>query len=331
MPETEQAIAELGQLGVPVVATTLTGQGLPSRSPMYFQLVPGNRVQAGLVTEYARAIDRNITVYHPQQTDGYTRALVEEMRKAAGPYGRPARSWRISVNEVPVRCGHDELAFYAGRETQFGQFLSRVAEKCMDNAPMVVGDDTTVRFVAQPDDRDRPALNQLPVSWVDMGSMVVLAGETCRSEGVPARSTSWHPLKAFCAVYKRIHHPGGSLPPAADEYAGILSRSAELPWAGQGVGLSYDAAGLFLHAIQENRNRPAAAGISQRGAIAQELREGTEFAGATGLITFRDRRDGAQRNLAILRIADITDTSAVPACQYLIGVTTNRQNESCPR
>lgn len=323
VPQTEEAIAVLGHSGVPVVATTLTGEGLPARSPLYFQLVPGNSVQASLLVKYAQDTGRLVTVYHPPLTDGYMKTLVNEVKKATGPYARKPRSWKTHVDEVDVRCGRGEIAFYAGRETQFADFLQVVVDRCTrENLPTIVGDDATNRFIAQPDDRNRSGLNQLPVSWVDMGSLVVLAGASCRTQGLPTTSSNWSPLLAFCAGYHWLHQRGDGKPSEANAYADILRRSDQLPWAGQHVGLAYDAAGLFVRAVREYRKRPHVDGTDnppQRGAIAQEFREFNTYDGATGVISFRKARNGSNRNLAILTIDNIRDMNAVPTCESIVG------------
>jgi hypothetical protein len=190
--------------------------------------------------------------------------------------------------------------------------------------PKVIGDDSIIRFVAQKSERDQPDFNQVPVSWVDMGSLVVLAQESCRTTGIPATSTTWGPLLAFCDGYKWLYEEAKEKPSAANAYARLLKGSDQLPWAGQGVGLSYDAAGLFIRAVRENQIRPSHVDreyTPHRGAIAQELREGKEFEGATGVITFQSSRIGERRNLAILNIANISDVRASPICEYLVGDT----------
>jgi ABC-type branched-subunit amino acid transport system substrate-binding protein len=323
VPETEQAIAALGDLGVPVVATTLTGEGLPARSPLYFQLVPGNRVQAELIAGYARTTRRKVTIYHPRLTDGYLRTLVGATQAALGNHARPSRAWSDRADNVPVRCGSAEIAFYAGRESQFGDFVRNVVDTCDRNElPQIIGDDTIIRFIAQVGDRERPELNQLPVYWVDMGSLVALAGDSCRTEGNPDTSKAWSPMLAFCDGYQWLHQISEDKPKAANDYATTLRGTGRIPWAGQGVGLAYDAAGLYVHAVLANLKRPrgtADVGLSQRGAIAQELREGPDFPGATGVISFHDSRDGSRRNLAILEIENARDISAVPRCESIVG------------
>ncbi|ONI86600.1 hypothetical protein ALI22I_23420 [Saccharothrix sp. ALI-22-I] len=336
VPETETAIAMLGHLGTAVVTMVLTGERLGEVSPLYFQLPPGNRVQARMVEEYAHRTSRQITVYHPPADDAYIRTLVDEMvaaveaREPDVEARRPVR-WERSPDEVDVRCGRGEIAFYAGREDQFAAFLNRVVSLCgRDDSPTVVGDDSVIRFVAEQRSRDQYELNGLPVSWVDMGGWVVAAGRSCRDEGSPATNQNKQPLVAFCDGYNGLYQVSDSKSPAANDYARELAKTPGPPWPGQGIGLAYDAAGLFVAAVRRNQQRPGHSPeyLPHRAAIAQELIERSPFDGATGEISFRDSRTGAQRKLMIARIDDIGDASAVPRCEF---VYSDGRPESCPR
>ncbi|MFC6091309.1 ABC transporter substrate-binding protein [Saccharothrix lopnurensis] len=335
VPETETAIALLGHLGTAVVSMVLTGERLDEVSPLYFQLPPGNRVQARAVVEYAHGTSRQLTVYHPPADDAYIGTLVEETtaavrERAPALAERPPVAWERSPDEVDVRCGRGEIAFYAGREDQFAAFLNRVVSLCgREESPTVVGDDSVIRFVAQQESRDQYELNGLPVSWVDMGGRVVAAGRSCREKGSPETNRNEQSLAAFCDGYNRMYQVLDTNPPAANDYARELANTSGPPWPGQGIGLSYDAAGLFIAAVRRNQQRPGHGReyLPHRAAIAQELVERSPFDGATGEISFRDSRTGAQRKLMIARIEDIGDATAVPRCEFVYG---DGRAEPCP-
>lgn len=333
VPATESAIGALGDLGTPVLATSLTGEGLGDLSPLYFQLVPGNEVQAELVAAYARAERKSVTVYHPPLTDNYLRSLVGELATALGGE-HAAQPWQNNVGEVAIACGADDIAFYAGREGDFAAFLSAVVHQCDDRRPMVIGDDTVSRFVAQSSLRLRNEFNDIAVSFVSMGSRVVLAGPDCLKKGMPgvpdASRDAERSLVAFCTghhtVRKRVTGPG-----RVAELARLLDQPEDrMPWPGERIGLAYDAASLFVQAVRENLDRtrvrnpdgsaPSAGPEHRvhRAAVAQELREPNTFRGATGPIDFAESRTGQTRPLAILTIADIYDLDQVPTCTYEI-------------
>ncbi len=328
---TESAVGALGDLGVPVVATTLTGEALPRRSPIYFQLVPGNDVQAELVAEYSRYLDKSVTVYHPPLSDNYLRSLVENLAAALGEDGA-ARQWGRQVGEVDIVCGRDTIAFYAGRENDFPGFLREVVNRCKNERPVIIGDDTVTRFVAQSNERLRDEFNNVTISYVSLGSRIVLAGRSCRTESSPGGKTESQFLNTFCAGHRGIREATTGNSATAD-FARRLAESGDyLPWPGERIGLAYDAGGLFIDAVRRNQNRMRVASPGtvtpsettdyrpHRATIAQELREPSAFEGASGPFTFDKSRTAVARPLAILTIDNIHDLDEVPTCSYEISM-----------
>lgn len=333
---TESAIGALGDLGTPVVATTLTGEVVGNRSPLYFQLVPGNAVQAELVAEHARRVGKQVTVYHPPLSDNYLDSLVAKLLTALGADRTATRSWGNRAGEVDIVCGQGNIAFYAGREGEFAAFLDEVVDQCRADRPEVIGDDTVARFIAQGDLRLENEFKGVAVSFVSLGARVVLSGSDCRTKGQPAAPDASRPgapaLVAFCTGHRRVRdHVTG--PGRAADFARLLERSDDrMPWPGERIGLAYDAAGLFVAAVRQNQTRPRVPNPDaptpstgprptvHRGAIAQELREPDHFEGATGPIDFRESRTGLTRPLAILTVSDVHELAEVPTCVYEISV-----------
>ncbi len=350
--ETEEAITQLGLAGIPAVGTTLTGTGLKDRSPLYFQLVPGNPKQAQLVTEYAQYVHaKKLTIYHPELTshDNYVKTLVEavrdrisrtkEVRDEKTKKVTRARikleyhSWKYSP-DLDSLCGgstdrSDEIIYYAGREDDFQKFLTGVTG-CYNREllPRIVADDSVSRFMAQGKNRRYEKLAGLSVSYVGMGSLVTMAGPSCL-KGTPAPVVGGGtPLTAFCAGYSELHK---GLAKSLDG-----DGAPALLWPAELSGLAYDGAGFFVDAVDRMRRRldlPPGEARPERGAMAQQFREMT-FNGATGAIAFTRSRIGDNRNLAILEIDDVHDLKAVPRCVYLIGALfESRQHRSangCP-
>jgi hypothetical protein len=135
-------------------------------------------------------------------------------------------------------------------------------------------------------------------------------------------------LDSFCAGYGKLH----------DALIATLSKrdAPSLPWPGERVGQSYDAAGLFIDAVIKMQQRAGRSGqpyAPNPGALAQQLREMT-FSGATGAIDFTSSRAGDTRNIAILTVADIHDIGSMPTCVYLIGAlydqAQRRDGNGCP-
>ncbi|MFX4293234.1 ABC transporter substrate-binding protein [Streptomyces bohaiensis] len=335
--QTEQAISELGTAGVPVVGTTLTGTGLAELSPLYFQMVPDNSVQALLVARYAEHLGvERLTVHHPPlgAGDGYVETLLTETRAEAQARGIEVaeESWGRTQGDNSLCTGPDrsgEMVFYVGREADFADFLRTSAGGCPGGRaqlPVIVAGDSVSRFVAQPERRTNSALAGVPVSYVGLGALVTLAGDPCRRGEVPDGTPGGTPLNAFCTGFSRLH------PEASDSGGG-----GAVPWPAERSGVAYDTAGMLIGAVGE-LHRPPTAGTAarppHRGAVAQHLRESV-FQGATGAVDFRTSRIGNERNLAVLTLEDISDIDAQPACSFLIGTLapgrTGDPETGCPR
>jgi hypothetical protein len=339
--ETESAIGALGARGIPLLATTLTGESLPPLSPLYFQVVAGNGPQARMVAEYAAATGRTVTVYHPdleREPDRYLRSLHDrfaDLRRTRPWIG--FRQWD-SASTVQVDCRADDVAFYAGRETGFTDFLNTFLDSCPATAaPTLVGDDAVTRFIAQGESRRSDRFAGVSLGYVSLANRVVLAGASCVAEGKPAPVTDpddLRPLNIFCAGLRGLYSPLPDRPAAWRAFGAELSEhDGNRRWTGERVGTAYDAAGVYLLAVVRNERRttPASTDLPpNRAAVAQELREldcsdpqgPACFKGVSGRIDFRAGRDGDDRPLAILTIGDITAMDANAVCTFRFQDTT---------
>ncbi|MGX7826397.1 hypothetical protein ACTG9Q_15015 [Actinokineospora sp. 24-640] len=334
---TESAIGALGDRGIPVLATTLTGDDdLAERSPMYFQMVPGNTAEVRLVLEYGSHTRKAVTHYRPDASpDSYLDSLEAQFIAQRGTSEQVVR-WD-NVSNTAIRCGRDQLAFYGGREGEVLGFLRRVRNQCVKHPPLVVGDDAVTRFVAQRRLRHQDDFAGVPLHYVSLGSEVVLAGPSCVAEGVPAQDSSVgspaHPIVALCGGLNRLHSLDTTPDPAWRAFQSALrpvAEAADRPWPSERTGIAYDAASLFVRLVDNNKNRERikpSLFAPNRAAIAQEFRElacageATSqgepcFEGAVGPIDFSVHRDGSNRPIAILRIDDIKDFDSVPRCVY---------------
>lgn len=323
----ESAIGALGDLGIPVVATTLTGEGLAERSPLYFQLVPGNQAQAELVATYVAQQGKPIDIYRPGNTegDGYLRSLHHELAERFGE--KVFHDWDGDVATVKATCGADRIAFFAGRQTEFREFYDRMLAECADNLPTIIGDDTVARFVAQADNRNNPAYDGKSILYVSLSSEVVLENQSCLAQ-TPGAQVKVARVTPLCSGLRALRAPRPTDGEAWRAFGTLLDQT-NVPWIGERVGLSYDSAGLFLHAAawnQENRNRidPSGQGLN-RTAISHELRElscpttadeprANCYDGASGDIDFHAGRAGESRPIALLRLPDVKDVAQPPTC-----------------
>ncbi|MFD5829119.1 hypothetical protein [Lentzea sp. NPDC060358] len=321
--QTESAIGALGDLGVPVIATSLTGRGLADRSPVYFQLVAGNEAQAGLVVDYAENPKR-ITAYSPENFagDGYLTSLNEHL-KSRGV--EEFRTWTGKrADTVEPRCGGDKIAFFAGRETDFEGFLGKVLSACKaDNRPQIIGDDAVTRFIARRARADNSDYAGVALSYVSLGGLVVSRNRDCYSSDADAQ-----PL---CSIMRSLRDPGNGVGTAWREFGdAVVAKS--MPWIGERVGIAYDGAGMFLSAVEENKRRPReepSGRAPNRAAIAQELRElpcpqradGPKgercFEGESGKLDFSTNRSGEARPISILAVANLKQTTEPPRCVFV--------------
>ncbi|SFT94023.1 hypothetical protein SAMN04487904_11436 [Actinopolyspora lacussalsi subsp. righensis] len=342
--ETEQAIRILGEHGIPVLGSTLTSTELAELTPLYFQLVPGNEKQAELIVNYAAHLNSpKVTLYHPS-TSGrniYAATLVSALTEKfdSTDIALEERTWQRSVSELAPLCAEDtdrsrEIAFYAGRENTFGDFLRTVRRNCPDSAelPMIVASDAVSRFVSDQRSRNTTEFNGVTISYVGMGSPVILAGEDCvagRANSLPAGGTQ---LNAFCSGYRELRETLRAQLPRTE--------APNMPWPGERVGGLYDAAGLFVNAVIAIRHDrgPTKSGLTpHRAEVAQQLRD-TSFEGATGTIDFGRSQIADDRSLALLRIDNISELrgpAGTPTCAYLIGTVYDGRHPStatgCPR
>ncbi|MFD4635994.1 hypothetical protein ACFWN2_01695 [Lentzea sp. NPDC058436] len=317
--QTESAIGALGDLGVPVIATSLTGQGLAGRSPVYFQLVAGNRAQAELVVAFA-GDPAKITGYTPKNfaDDGYLNSLRENLEKVNVTQ---FAEWSGSSDTVAPRCGADQVAFFVGRETDFEGFLRKVLDTCKEgNRPQLVGDDAVARFVARRARANETNYSKVKLYYVSLGGLVISQNRDCFTSDADAR-----PL---CAILRRLRSASDDDGVAWQQFGKALAGNS-VPWIGERVGIAYDGAGLFLRAVEENkrRNREEPSGRApNRAAITQELRElpcpqkdkGPKdekcYEGESGKLDFSTNRSGETRPISILAVEDLQQTQKVPTC-----------------
>ncbi|MCK9876853.1 hypothetical protein MXD59_13860 [Frankia sp. Ag45/Mut15] len=216
IPQTKQAIGDLGRARILTIATTLSGDDLTALSPSYFQLVPQNTRQAQVVTRYAAWTQRRqIDIYFPNQDcsgsnipptkDDYIQSLVFDTQAAArasdvrgqplevSPHGWLARTCQGKGDlqgYFAAECsrlgsnggGRDHLVYYAGRHADFGDFSTGMAG-CLDtvdgpssNGVLVLGDDAVVRNFTQ---LGGSGTRHVIFRFISKGPAPTLAGESC--------------------------------------------------------------------------------------------------------------------------------------------------------
>ncbi|WP_239344823.1 MULTISPECIES: serine/threonine-protein kinase [unclassified Frankia] len=334
-PETGRAITTLGGVGVPVVATTLSGDGMPSFSPLsYFQMVPSNRRQALLATSYARKnAKKRISVYYPEGSDDptgqglppaddyYLSSLVadiqDEVRRAAQAdpatgFAYDAHGWAPGGNTADwfrAQCAtqhpNDDLIFYAGRYDDFPAFVDNMLP-CLGPGQLVLGDDSVSRYVVQAAGYSSTAVFR----FVSKGASVLLAGKACFQGQIPASAGAFvsPSLRDFCTRLDDMYKATGMPVP-------------ETLWPDERIGLAYDAAKLFVDIVKKRRDATMKdIGGLLRGPFPGDEKcadtassTATAWPGATGCVDFGTSQVAESKRLAVIRIKlDEKDLPASP-------------------
>ncbi|MEV6348664.1 hypothetical protein [Actinoplanes sp. NPDC051851] len=341
--QTRQAIADLGRAAIPTIATTLTGSGLADASKFYFQMVAGNPQQGDLIAGYLRYLTtvKRLTIVRPApaaQRDDYVETLVDEVTRAAREVvpvevvTLPAEAaLKPCTSPAPAARGTGRMYFYAGRETGYASFLRTIKEDCaVGELPLIVADDAITRMVAQPAFRQQSYVAGMDLDYVALGSLVVLAGNSCTHQRTPAPPLDHKSrLIEFCAGYYDLIHDTSS--ELSGEEWGVPAYPAER------TGVAYDAADLVITAARQAGPAPW-----NRAWLAQLFRdEQFAYVGASGRISFAASRVGERRNVAVLSLPTPENAeaaaAAVPRCLFLIGElyggedATPQTSNGCPR
>jgi hypothetical protein len=338
--DVQNAIKDFSAAHIPMLATTLSADGIGDGSPYYFSLSPTNTDEARLMLLYIqRAVPRyfgqpasvypsngfitaqHIVVYQPKVTDQpndddlYISTLVSDLKHQSKNYrGLPPLTFTENPND-PRLCGAATVDIYAGRHDRpldsasesknddFTQFLTRIGH-CKNAMPFVIADDGVTRFVADPADRSHLDASELPISYVTKGINILSTGTECLSPTTASTVTAQQ-LVGFCAQYAKI--------------ATVLrDKGIKLLWTGERVGLAYDAAQMFLQAAETYWRTGAA--ITNQEIPGEFENPNPGYNLVTGSVSFTktlhtgvDTLQGMP--LAIVRIL-ISSPTALPACEF---------------
>ncbi|MEU6829983.1 hypothetical protein ABZ894_15165 [Nocardia beijingensis] len=247
-------INALTGLGLPMVAPSLSADEMVRSSPLYFQIAPPNHAIADMIEQYLDSVPglagRGVRIYHrPDPTDLYTTNMAEDLR-ILGRSGRKIWEGSWDQREAFTAQGHgdacDEVLFFAGRDSEFPDFLQSLNKACGDKRVLLIADDSVNRFMASAD-RRRAANSARPLVYVAKASLV-----TCRNKGQGLRSRV------------EFYHLATTVDPdipswnACAETDKPLGERVQLHPLGERVALTYDAVGLFVRAVQTLA--PAASG-----------------------------------------------------------------------
>ena len=342
--QVKQAIGLFNASGIPVVATTLSADGIggtyPHNDRYYFQLSSSNSTEANLILHYIQEIvpqyfkqspqkynsagqiqAQKILIFLPSADPGdlFTSTLVRDLKREAPLFkGLPTLPTPQVTQQLGSQlCGAATVVIYAGRHDRppagssqlddFSKFLRIIEDDCHSGQkPFIIADDGVSRFIADPAARDQPGLGEPAISYVTNGIQLLDTGSKCLHTATAAAAEAPGELfSSFCTTYAAIVKKLFNLPK-------VQRQGLDFLWTGERVGLAFDAADLFLDAEENYQSSHTAIG---RAEIPGQFVSDT-WVGVTGPIDFTASQHIASLPLAVVRIR-ISSPTATPTCKYL--------------
>ena len=339
--QVKQAIGLFNASGIPVVATTLSADGIGGTYPhydrYYFQLSPNNSREADLILRYIQEVvpryfrqpraqynsagqiqARRILIFLPSADpdDLFTSTLVADLKREA-PLFKGLPTPQVTQQLGSQLCGAATVDIYAGRHDRppagssqlddFSEFLRLIEDDCPSGDwPFIIADDGVSRFIADPAARDQPGLGEPAISYVTNGIALLDTRNRCLNTATAAGAQALgETFSSFCTTYAAIVKQLFNLPK-------VQGNGLDFLWTGERVGLAFDAADLFIDAETNYQgSHPAAIG---RAEIPGQFISDS-WQGVTGLIGFTSDQHIAGLPLAVVRIR-ISSPTATPTCQY---------------
>ena len=340
--QVKEAIGLFNASGIPVVATTLSADGIggtyPDYDRYYFQLSSSNSTEADLILHYIQEVvpqyfkqsrqeynsagqiqAQKILIYEPSADPGdlFTSTLVADLKREAPLFtGLPTLPTPQVTQQLGSQlCGAATVDIYAGRHDRppagssqlddFSAFLRIIEDDCHSgDKPFIIADDGVSRFIADPAARDQPGLGEPAISYVTNGIQVLNTGSECLHTATAAQAPG-ELFSSFCTTYAAIAKKLFNLPK-------VQGYGLDFLWTGERVGLAFDAADLFIDA--ENNYQSSHPAIGRAEIPGQFISD--SWQGVTGLIDFAASQHIASLPLAVVRIR-ISSPTATPTCEYL--------------
>lgn len=308
---TAKALEELNKIGLPTIATTLSADNLSNYSRLYLQLSASNSKQAEMIAQYAKQVLRvsEAQVYwttgsEPDlENDLYVKTLVDGLDSKL-------KNFKINIavkqkydRQLDNVCGYQGVVIFAGRWSEFKEFLTKL-EDCGPNRPLhVVADDSVSRYVANPALRaNTPRISVTYVSKSTLATCKHLRGAQGRDEYRAGQ------------FFKLIQKAGLLQPPRCGQ---------ENEEVGERVPLAYDSARLVLDAVKElgqdlrrdtsqEWNPRSIVPIAVYVKIFDRVHQ-RPYDGVSGTIDFENNSgEPVERRISLLRVEDISEINFRP-------------------
>ncbi|MFD1150907.1 ABC transporter substrate-binding protein, partial [Saccharothrix hoggarensis] len=293
---TRDTIAELGEVGLPVVAATLSDDEMPTASRMYFQVSPTNDRQAQVAARHVRAAHPDkravVIVHSDNEADSYAANLradvalhfgelgfgvrEEPYRPVGSEQGAEARRLGQRLCDVP----DDEVVFFAGRPADFGKLMDGLSAGCKSDPPSLLAGDDVARYAA--DDTLRGQHPEIPFEYV--------------SFAIGAQG---------CNAATEMHQTLRKLIPEDCEGDGNPSLDGH-------AALTYDALYLFVHAMTQLGRIPVSPGHIWKEM--SDIGGAKALSGESGVLDFGGGQVPIDKFTAVLRVADGASPTVLASC-----------------
>lgn len=311
---TKVAIEALDNTDLPIVAPTLSADRIGELSSHYLQIAAPNEDQADMVVEYTKTVLRkkklfNYYTFGPKkkdQADGdlYVNTLREDLRASAERHGLEYEELFWTGQSLRTACGKqysDGVVFFGGRYSEFAQFVDELYRTCTADHPVLIGNDSVNRYMANAGDRVT-APPSLRMAYVSKGSLAF-----CDNLLRAADSERQYFLADVRAMYHRCE-PDSMEP------------------VGERVGLAYDAVLLLVRATQDLVQGKSTKTAPSPLDLFDQVRGTTEpYLGVTGPLIFGQNGVAKDKHLSLLCVSSIPDAfkagKPAPARVFETGAT----------
>ncbi|MEV8440800.1 hypothetical protein AB0425_25775 [Actinosynnema sp. NPDC051121] len=291
---TKTAIEALEGTDLPIVAPTLSADRIGELSSHYLQIAAPNRDQADMVVRYVTQVLEkkklfNYYTFGPRKAeqaggDLYVNTLRDDLKSSSQQYnvGYEELFWTgQSLRDVCSDRYTDGVVFFGGRYSEFAEFVQELYLTCSNFHPILIGDDSVNRYLANPANR-AGAPPSLKMTYVSKGSLAF-----CDNLVKATDSARQYFLADIRGMYDRCQID--SMEPV-----------------GERVGLAYDAVLLLVRTTQDLVEGKSSKTAPSPLAVYDRIRNATEpYIGVTGPLTFGQDGVAKNKHLALLCVADI--------------------------
>ncbi|MDT3444491.1 hypothetical protein [Pseudofrankia sp. BMG5.37] len=322
---TVDTIKALTQLGIPMVAATLSADELVRESQMYFQVSPPNSREAAVAAAFADGVllpsgqwppqaRHALVLYSADSDDTYSRNLRDDARTSFDALGikaveQPFRpngalgdsiDTALSVTEAGQRlaCGFDGVVFFAGRTEDFPTLLDGITRNCQSRPPILLAGDDVSRYAASADLRaGHPGVEFYYLTF----------------------ATRSQPCDPSSSLYQTM----------SELFPADCRRSADASLDGH-AALAYDAALIVLQAVQSLADHRIPLGPAAVWRGLGTIHGDLHIDGESGLIDFGAGGSQApvDKFVAVMKIDGVGEPTEVSSCGRARGKT---PSEWCPR